>query len=549
MKIKILLSLAIFFSSNLFAQKIPPYYFSQNAWMSDTLGNIDACGGTKWDINCRLYGKIHKGDTWRKVKASGVRLVRFGGEHADENKPTNEQYLRMIDSIRANGMEPLLQIPYNNNYYTVDTAIEILKYINITMKRNVKYWSIGNEPDLAPPYGYGYYTASPIADYIKQFSSRMKEIDSSIFTLGPELKFYDDNHRLVSELTTPGGHYDITGRVPGHTYHYIDVFTFHTYPFGGEQKREQIVSNLRDPWHISNMLDRLNAKLDSCNVFHERTDQPLKIGLTETNLNYRNSPDGELNAHSFIAGQFWCELMNVGLEKGVEFISFWSVIERSLGYIDEESGKLWPTYHHYSMMSQNFKGNYCKSLVSEEGKFLKVGASMDSSRIHVMVMNQKNEGKGYRYSIQLGSGKVEGGVGVKIRITGTESLTLNSIYTDSIQDESTCLLTFNHQGELIQKLEYKKSDSKPLLIKKTEKPLTVSAGSDINSSHNAEVVLGKPMNLKNAKCEWYEGNSAIPILSSGSGILKVKVDKNTSYRLVVNYQGCLIEDCVNVTVH
>ncbi|MCW3104193.1 MAG: hypothetical protein JWO09_2633 [Bacteroidetes bacterium] len=460
-------------------QTIPPLFFGQNAWMADTLGDIENCSGKPYGINCKLYGKINQNNTWERVRQSGVKLIRFGGEHADQNMPTRRQYIQVIDSARSKGIEPLLQVPYNNNVYTADTAAALVKFINVTMKRNVKYWSIGNEPDLEPPNGYGYYTASPVADYTRQFAVKMKAVDSTIITLGPELTYYDDRNHLITELTTPGGFYDITGKVPGHSYYYLDIITFHSYPYGGNQTRAELVSNLRDPWHISHMLDLLSARLDTCNNYHHRGEHALKIALTETNLNYRNSPDPELDAHSFLAGQFWCELMGVGMEKGLAFIAFWSVIEVSLGYIDERTGKLWPTYHHYKLMTDNIKGNYYKSEITGANKDLKVIAAADSNYITVMLLNQKNSKSSYKYSIQLGNGTITGTGDVQIRIKDLAGLDSTFVYSDSIEDESTGLLVFDYSGRLVKKYSYKKSDG-PNAVPKLVKGAVMKNSAKIN---------------------------------------------------------------------
>jgi hypothetical protein len=533
------------------AQPIPSYFFSQNAWMSDSLGNVDDCRGAAIGLNCKLYGKIHQNNTWEKVRQSGVKLIRFGGEHAERNMPTRRQYIQIIDSARAKGIEPLLQVPYSNNFYTSDTAAALVKYINVTMKRNVKYWSIGNEPDLPPPNGYGYFTASPVADYTRQFAVKMKAVDSTIITLGPELTYYDDNNNLISDLTTPGGFYDITGRVPGHTYYYLDIITFHSYPFSGNQTREELITNLRDPWHISNMLGLLSARLEKCNQFHDRNKNPLKIALTETNLNYKNSPDPELNAHSFIAGQFWCELMGVGMEKGLAFIAFWSVVESSLGYIDEKTGKLWPTYHHYKLMADNFKGNYCKREISAGIKDLKVIAAADSNYITVMILNQKTKGGSYTYSLQMGDGRIQNRSEVQIKINDLEKLKSIILYQDIIEDESTSLLVFDYSGKLVKKYNYKNSDginAAPKLITDPAKPIYVSAGPDVNIEANKEILLKANNNSKNAIYKWYEGESEIPLNQKSVNTLKITTAKNTTYRLVVTYDDCTVEDRVNVNV-
>jgi hypothetical protein len=525
------------------------HFFAQNAWMSDTLGNAFNCTGASKGLKCKLYGKIHQNNTWAKVKQSGVKLVRFGGEHADENMPTRHQYLQMIDSARAKGMEPLLQVSYNNNYYTADTAAELVKYINVTMRRNVKYWSIGNEPDLSPPNGYGYYTASPVADYTKQFAVKMKAVDSSIITLGPELTYYDDNYKLITELTTPGGFYDITGKVPGHTYYYLDIITFHSYPFSGTQKREEVISNLKDPWHISHMLDQLKERLDSCNLYHRRSGKSaLKIALTETNLNYKNSSDPELDAHSFIAGQFWCELMGVGLEKGVEFIAFWSIIENSLGYIDEKTGKLWPTYHHYRLASENFKGRYYRSAVSDGIKDLKTIVTADSNYIRLMILNQKNKKSHYRYTVQMGNGKITGRKEPQITVKGLNLLKNTLIYSDSIEDESTSLLVFDYQGQLVKKYNYKKHDAAPKLVKEVAKPIYVSVSPDMKVSPNKEIELSATASSKKADYRWYEGSSLTPINIKSGNTCKIIPKKDETYKLIVTCDGYTIEESVQVTI-
>lgn len=84
---------------------IPPAYFGQNAWMPDSCGT-----GTSG----RVYGKL---DTnWTYVQQSNVKIMRFGGINANGNKPSNSQYLRIVDSMRRNGIEPILQVPFNTTF-------------------------------------------------------------------------------------------------------------------------------------------------------------------------------------------------------------------------------------------------------------------------------------------------------------------------------------------------------------------------------------------------------------------------------------------------
>ena len=107
----------------LWAQTISPAFFGQNAWMPDSIGQV------------KYNGQLH--DKWQEIGGCGAQTIRFGGIASDQNKPTNYQYIKMIDSIRAKGMEPIIQVPFNNGAYTASQAAEIVYYINITRKRTL----------------------------------------------------------------------------------------------------------------------------------------------------------------------------------------------------------------------------------------------------------------------------------------------------------------------------------------------------------------------------------------------------------------------------
>ncbi|MGZ6540023.1 MAG: hypothetical protein ACXVEB_16725, partial [Bacteroidia bacterium] len=149
------------------AQAISTHFFGENAWMPDTVGNANACT----DPPCILNGKLHQ--HWNDIKQSSATIIRFGGTSPDKNMPTNYQYVRMIDSVRAKGMEPVIQVPFYNNRYSASQAAAIVNYINVVKGMHIKYWIIGNEPNL----GYSYTTAAQIANYFRPFASAMKAVD------------------------------------------------------------------------------------------------------------------------------------------------------------------------------------------------------------------------------------------------------------------------------------------------------------------------------------------------------------------------------------
>ena len=89
-----ILAVGMFTAAQTQAQVIPNTFFGQNAWMPDTIGTQV------------LGGKLHQ--NWGAIKDSKAQVIRFGGISADRERPTNYQYIKMIDSVRAKGMEPVI---------------------------------------------------------------------------------------------------------------------------------------------------------------------------------------------------------------------------------------------------------------------------------------------------------------------------------------------------------------------------------------------------------------------------------------------------------
>ena len=190
------------------SQNISQNFFGQSAWMPFSVGSA-------------IYnGKLDS--QWKKVNDSGANIIRYGGVAVDNDKPSNLQYLSIIDSIRSNGMEPVMLVSFYNNKYTASQAAETVEFINITSNRNVKYWVIGNEPDNS----YGYVNSAQVADYIRKFSFAMKKKDSSIKIIAPETSWYNKN--ILDGLTTPGGINDITGKDSFGNF-IVDIISFHIY--------------------------------------------------------------------------------------------------------------------------------------------------------------------------------------------------------------------------------------------------------------------------------------------------------------------------------
>lgn len=419
------------------AQQISPYLFGQNAWMPDSIGTKKYGGGLE--------------NHWQAIGESGATTMRYGGIAVDEDKPTKYQYIKMIDAMRAKGLEPIVQVAFHKWKYTAQEAADIVHYVNVTKGKNVRYWIIGNEPDL----GYAYTTSSQVAAYIKPFASAMKAADPTIKIIGPECAWY--NEGILNGLTTPGGPDDITGKDENGRY-YIDFISFHTYPMqAGSSSRPDVISYLTGSGHFQDNLTTLNSRLANCNTFHGRQGgNVLRSAITEINVNYRNPVGDNLygtGASSFLGGQFWAEVLGIAMKKNVGILNFWSTIEGNgdelnIGFLDRTNGAKKPTYYHFQMLAQNFRGEYVDGTDNQAN--VKAFGSKDGSQVAVMIMNQ-DQGTNFNYTVKLNGDAVGGSNPLKINI----SAGIAAEYTGTIENQSTQVLVFDMAGTLIKKIEYK----------------------------------------------------------------------------------------------
>jgi hypothetical protein len=427
---------------------ISPLFFGQNAWLPLRIGDHDYFG----DLEELLCGPSYTSGgscVPAEVQASGVKLMRYGGIGVDnhyDDAESPDQYLTLVDNLRTNGIEPLLQVPYPNG---PTTAADLVRHLNVTHGRGVRYWTIGNEP--SSEYGAG---ADAIAAYFKAFVVAMREVDPTIVIVGPDLNWYDPT--IMDPLTTPNGPHDLCGGylgADGDWHHYLDIVAFHTYPFDGTQTRAEVIA--RPQGSFQGNLTALKARVDECNRAHARTGtSALKMAVTEINVEYRNPADlslGGVSAQSFLAGQFWADVLNVGMKHGLEFVAFWSVKEGNpqLGYIGSNGVEL-PTYYHYQMLAQNFRGRYAAGthLVNGAGEpNVKAFGAKDHDQIVVVILNEK-QNTPLAYTVRLDTGAVSGGNALKVNIDAGVGREYSNPPGETLAAQSTVMLVFDGSGTL-----------------------------------------------------------------------------------------------------
>ena len=432
---------------------VSSHFAGINAWMPPAIGNHPFNGKLQTDPNDPL---------WTDVQASGAGIMRYGGHGVDQYADpaltaTLDQYLGMVDAMRSKGIEPVLQVPVNGGGFSASQAADIVSYVNVTNLRAVRYWVIGNEPDLpGGAYGPSGYTAAQVAGYLMPFASAMKAADPTIKIIGPETAWYDGN--ILNNLTVCDGSadgvskFDVTG-TDGNGHTYVDILSFHFYPFNGTQTRPDVISKLMATGGFKDNLVALKARLDACNSHHGRTgDNALEMAVTEANVNY-SQPSGDgvsgVGAMSFLGGQFWAELMGIAMQQGVDFVTFWSVIEgNGLSYISSDGTTKRPTYYHFQMVAQNFRGSSVAATDNQAN--VKTFATADVDQIAVLIMNQ-DQSSSFNYTVRLDTGTVSGANPLKINVDAGVA----AEYSDTLATESSVVLIFDTSGALRKKIEYK----------------------------------------------------------------------------------------------
>ncbi|GAA4026416.1 hypothetical protein GCM10022409_07990 [Hymenobacter glaciei] len=421
-----------------FGQAISPYLAGQNAWLPTALGNQV------------FNGQLDK--LWPLVKQSKVKMIRIGGNGVNSNLVTNAQYIALIDSIRRIGAEPMVQVSEGRGRFTAAQAAQVVQHVNITMGRNVKYWIIGNEPDLNNASQTNPTPVAGVEAYIKAFASAMKAVDPTILTVGPENASYNSYFPALV-----GGANDITGTDANGRY-YIDVITFHTYPFAGTQTRAQVVSGTNN---LTNNVVNLLGLMAAANTKNNRTGaNALRWALTEFNIDYANPAANTVEGvgvHSFLNGQFWAEVFGVGMKYEAVSMQAWSIHEGSgargtgdLGYIDGSTPAAFKprsAFWHEMLVSENLHGTNLNA--TDNQALVKVLSSTDNGTTAVMVLNE-SDATDYDFTVQLDGATVPGAAALKINVPAG----FNTFYNDKIYAQSTLVLLFNSQGALTRKIVY-----------------------------------------------------------------------------------------------
>ncbi|MCW3075620.1 MAG: hypothetical protein JWO32_229 [Bacteroidetes bacterium] len=463
------------------------------------------------------------------------------------NTPGSNIFLTAVDLVRkakmiyANGGFPMLGLPYNpNNIPNINVAASAIASVVAAVNGSlvaqghspVTKWIYSNEPEGNIHNWNDTLAAQKIYNLTRAYHDSVVAhwnypAWDTVRFIGPELESYDNyNHstgsgtankkinRLVDQLMgryTPYGNFSI---LP-----YIDVFTIHYYPFANQAtystttnggnfapaKRKSVIDALQNQFPpattgysfepLSKQLDTLNNRLAA---YNSQNNKKITVAITEANLCYANDVNGTsgvteaqdltksgTSANSFIAGQFWAELMCIGMLKNTD-INFWSAIEGTstdnyatdIGFLSKQTlGAKKHTYNHFKLIADNFrgyiyKGSYNHNGVSPASSYsvnnngIKGFAAVQPAGVKVLLMNQNDNPYPYRINFNNSGGTTTGTVSMNFSAISTHTVFPASTFThvtymDTIMlpARSTVMLTFDCHGDFFSRYTYKESDS------------------------------------------------------------------------------------------
>lgn len=412
--------------------QIDPHFFGQNAWLPAVIGG-QAQGG---DFEALLPGLVFE---------SGVQMIRYGGNFVDtlyDSTASPDEYVAMVQNIASIDAQPLLQVSQPAG---AAEAAAIVHRVNVEEGLGVQYWEIGNEPERS--YAT---TAADIAAYFQTFVPAMKLEDSTIRIVGPDLAGYDPG--IMTALTDPNNVDNICLL--------IDVLTYHIYPFDGTQSRADVIA--RPEANIAANMVLAKTAAASCTAVRAQNGRPpMRVAIGEMNVEYAFSdprPRG-VSAHSFLAGQFWANVMNVAMRNGLLYVAPWSVKEGDpLGYINSADVPL-STYYHYQMLAKNFRGAHTATTHTVNGAaepLVVTFASKDPTQVAVMIMNQKEIGS-LPYTVRLDNNAIVANSALKVNVPAA----INVEYTapQALPPQASVLLLFDNAGNLISRTGYRLADA------------------------------------------------------------------------------------------
>ncbi len=280
---------------------------------------------------------------------SGIKILRFpGGEWGDQNDVKGYQIDQFMDFANKAGAALLFSVRMLGG--NPAQAAELVRYINLERKYNVRYWSIGNEPTLynGAVKGRGEtYEIDRFNMEWRTFAEAMKKVDPTIQLVGPEINqfSYDPTSRATTNFEVRDQMW-LTEFLKANG-DLVDVVSFHRYPFpatqaSGPPSIDELRANTRE-W------DRII--IHARELIHEFAGRDIPIAITEFNSSYDKSAGGEATPDSHFNAVWMADVLGRMMRNGVFIANEFALTARGglggQGLVGQYD--LYPAYFTYQM--------------------------------------------------------------------------------------------------------------------------------------------------------------------------------------------------------
>ena len=318
---------------------------------------------------------------WDVTGQAQLGLVRIGGIRYDNEMPSTSQLTEWVDRIKSIGAEPMLQVSRHDG---PAAAAALVQHFNVDSGNRVTYWNIGNEPHCGENT---VAAAADVAAYIKEIAPAMKAVDPSIRIFAPdECDFLGTYYGAL--FSGNGDASDVSGRIPGADYFYVDGVSWHRYvgyPPANLQTRDLPTAGAQD---FAVRIERTRELIDAANAARGRTgDDALQWGIGEFN----SSEGGRVC--SFENGQMFAQVYRYVMKYGGTYAATWSMFENGgrcegtdYSFVNSDMTPR-SSYYHLQMISRHFSGYYLDGTSNTEGIRAFGAFDPERGRIAVMLLN------------------------------------------------------------------------------------------------------------------------------------------------------------------
>ncbi len=308
-------------------------------------------------INIALWdGDLLKPKTAQSVKAINHKVLRYpGGLRADDDhweevlakKDWMVDTDEMLEFCEQTGTTPMITVNFGSG--TPEEAAAWVKHVNVDLKKNVKYWEIGNE--LYGNWHPNFTTGDDYGKRAAEFIKAMKAVDPSI---------------IVTVVWVLDGEWN--REVFNHTKDLADGVNVHHYPqHAGEENDAALLSAAMS---LNDILPGVRKQLEEFG----NSGKKYEIWLTEWNsVDFKPGPQ----TLSIVNALFVADYLGTLSRWNIEQASYWDVHNDiteqggDYGYLSRTGAPDGdnvprPSYWAFKMASQSLRGKLVTSKSNNE---------------------------------------------------------------------------------------------------------------------------------------------------------------------------------------